>query len=131
MKTQHIFEAVEMATKVDQKSITGTCRKKPIVLARHLFCYTCKKHTDLTLMQIGNFINRHHSTVIHSLDLISDMIYIDDELTKDYLNKIDTYLTEKFKKDKRLEIILPFDADIQKVILYLQNEYNAKCVKSI
>jgi len=81
-------------------------------------------------MQIGNFINRHHSTVIHSLDLISDMIYIDDELTKVYLNNINTYITDKFKKDKRLEIILPFDADIQKVILYLQNEYNAKCVKS-
>ena len=81
-------------------------------------------------MQIGNFINRHHSTVIHSLDLISDMIYIDDELTKDCLNKIDTYLTEKFKKDKRLEIILPYNADIQKINLYLKNEHNAKCVKS-
>jgi len=130
MKTQHIFEAVEMVTKVDQKSITGKDRFKAIVFARHLFCYTCKEHTDLTLMQIGNFINRHHSTVISSLGLISDMIYIDDEVTKDCLNKINTYLKEKFKKDRRMEIILPYNADIEKINLYLKNEHQAKCVKT-
>ena len=80
-------------------------------------------------MQIGNSINRHHSTVISSLKLISDMIYINDELTKDYLNKINTTILTKFEQPQKLEIILPFDADIQKVILILQNEYNAKCVR--
>jgi len=130
MKTENILEVISEITEVQKSDILGTKRFKKIMFARHLYCHFAKEKTNATLMQIGNSINRHHSTVISSLKLISDMIYINDELTNFYLNKINTTILTKFEQPQKLEIILPFDADIQKVILYLQNEYNAKCVKS-
>ena len=129
MKTSDILEVIEQITEVKKSDILSNKRFKKIVYARHLYCHFAKEKTNATLMQIGNSINRHHSTVISSLKLISDMIYIDDELTKDYLNKINTTILTKFEQDQKLQIILPFDADIQKVILFLQNDYRAKCVK--
>lgn len=129
MKTENILEVISEITEIKKSDILGTKRFKKIMFARHLYCHFAKEKTNATLMHIGNSINRHHSTVINSLKLISDMIYINDELTKDYLNKINTTILTKFEQPQKLEIILPFDADIQKVILILQNEYNAKCVR--
>ena len=131
MKTENILEVISEITEVKKSDILGEKRHKKIVFARHLYCHFAKEKTKATLMQIGNSINRHHSTVINSLKLISDMVFIDDELTKFYLNKINTTILTKFEQDQNLKIILPFNVDIEKVILYLQNEYNAKCVKSI
>ena len=131
MKIQQILELIEQVTNVKKSDIIGTQRFKKIIFARHLYCHFAREKTNATLTQIGNSINRHHSTVINSLDLISDMIDIDDEMTKDYLNKINLKILNQFQQDQKLEIILPFDADIKKVILYLQYEYNAKCVTSI
>jgi hypothetical protein len=131
MKTQQILEVIEQITEVKKSDIFSTKRYKKIMFARHLYCYFAKEKTNATLMEIGNSINRHHSTVINSLKLISDMIYIDDEVTKEYLDKINATILTKFEQPQKLQIILPFDVDIQKVILYLKNEYRAKCVKII
>lgn len=50
-------------------------RKRPIVIARQLSMYLAKNYTEETLKDIGrNFGNRDHSTVIHSLKTIQDMI---------------------------------------------------------
>ena len=129
MKTENILEVISEITEIKKSDILGEKRHKKIVYARHLYCHFAKEKTNATLMQIGNSINRHHSTVINSLKLISDMIYINDELTNFYLNKINTTILTKFEQPQKLQIILPFDADIQKVVLILQNEYNAKCVR--
>jgi len=131
MKTQQILEVIEQITKVKKSDIFSTKRYKKIMFARHLYCYFAKEKTNATLMEIGNSINRHHSTVINSLKLISDMIYINDDVTKDYLDKINATILTKFEQPQKLQIILPFDVDIQKVILSLKNEYKAKCVKII
>ena len=129
MKIQNVLDAVSEVTGVPKNDIIGTDRFKQKVFARHLFCYFARTKTNATLLQIGNALNRHHSTVINSLRLIDDMISIDDELTKDYVQKIDSYILNKYQQDKVLKIFLPYDTDIKKVVLFLQNEYKAECVK--
>jgi chromosomal replication initiator protein len=49
-------------------------RKREIVIARQLFCYITIKYFNYTLVQVGRFLNRHHSTVIHSVNAYTDYL---------------------------------------------------------
>lgn len=127
----NILKSVSEVTGVPAEKIQGKERYKKTMEARHLFCYFAKQKTNATLVQIGNMINRHHSTVINSLQLISDMIDIDDEDTKNSIQKIDDYIRHKYEQDIILKIILPFDVDFEKVNILLKNELKAKCVEKL
>jgi chromosomal replication initiator protein len=55
--------------------------------------YFCKRYTQLTLALIGgNFGGRDHSTVIHALESVEDMMKTD----ANFKNSVDD-LTKKFK----------------------------------
>jgi chromosomal replication initiator protein len=76
--------------KVDIESLKAKVKKREIVIPRQLAMYFCKRYTQLTLALIGqNFGGRDHSTVIHALESVEDMMKTDanfknsvDELSK-------------------------------------------------
>jgi chromosomal replication initiator protein len=71
-------------------SLKAKTRKREIVVARQVAMYFAKEYTNLSLKSIGyHFGNRDHSTVIHALTSVSDMMDTDrkfnatmQELTK-------------------------------------------------
>lgn len=131
MEMKKIMDIVSETTGVSKGKIQGKDRSKNVVFARHLFCYFAKTKASVTLVQIANMINRHHSTVINSLQLISDMIDIADEDTKNSMQKINKYILHELKEDIILKIVLPFNVDIEKVNIFLKNEAKAKCVEKL
>ena len=76
--------------KVDIELLKAKVKKREIVIPRQLAMYFCKRYTQLTLALIGeNFGGRDHSTVIHALESVEDMMKTDsnfknsvEELTK-------------------------------------------------
>lgn len=76
--------------KVSLDSLKAKVKKREIVIPRQLAMYFCKRYTQLTLALIGeNFGGRDHSTVIHALESVEDMMKADvnfknsvDELSK-------------------------------------------------
>ncbi|MBK5279118.1 MAG: chromosomal replication initiator protein DnaA [Bacteroidia bacterium] len=76
--------------KIDLELMKGKLKKREIVIPRQVAMYFCKRYTQLTLALIGqNFGGRDHSTVIHALESVEDMMKTDanfknsvDELTK-------------------------------------------------
>jgi chromosomal replication initiator protein len=75
---------------VTVESLKAKTRKREIVVARQVAMYFAKEYTNLSLKSIGyHFGNRDHSTVIHALTAVSDMMDTDrkfnasmQELTK-------------------------------------------------
>ncbi|MCZ8354266.1 MAG: chromosomal replication initiator protein DnaA [Cyclobacteriaceae bacterium] len=64
--------------KVDLESMKGKVKKREIVIPRQVAMYFCKRYTQLTLALIGeNFGGRDHSTVIHALESVEDMMKTD------------------------------------------------------
>ncbi len=64
--------------KVDLDSMKGKVKKREIVIPRQVAMYFCKRYTQLTLAMIGeNFGGRDHSTVIHALESVEDMMKTD------------------------------------------------------
>ena len=76
--------------KVELDLMKGKVKKREIVIPRQVAMYFCKRYTQLTLALIGeNFGGRDHSTVIHALESVEDMMKADanfknsvEELTK-------------------------------------------------
>jgi chromosomal replication initiator protein len=61
--------------KVDLDSLKSKIKKREIVIPRQVAMYFCKRYTQLTLALIGeNFGGRDHSTVIHALESVEDMM---------------------------------------------------------
>ncbi len=78
--------------------IIGKTRKRNIVVARQLGMYFAKKLTTLSLKEIGkHFGNRDHTTVMHSIKTINDLIDT-DTLFKETFNKLEHKLEHSLIK---------------------------------
>lgn len=73
-----IQKTVAESFKVDLEAMKGKVKKREIVIPRQVAMYFCKRYTQLTLALIGeNFGGRDHSTVIHALESVEDMMKTD------------------------------------------------------
>lgn len=73
-----IQKTVSEYFKVDLDAMKGKVKKREIVIPRQVAMYFCKRYTQLTLALIGeNFGGRDHSTVIHALESVEDMMKTD------------------------------------------------------
>lgn len=71
----YIQKTVSEYFKVDIESLKDKIRKKEIVIARQVAMYFSKEYTNHSLKAIGyHFGGRDHSTVIHAVQSVNDMI---------------------------------------------------------
>ena len=85
-----IQKTVAESFKIDPEVMKGKIKKREIVIPRQVAMYFCKRYTQLTLALIGeNFGGRDHSTVIHALESVEDMMKTDPNFksTVDELGK--------------------------------------------
>jgi len=55
-------------------------------MARHMFCYLLKSRVPtITFKELGKVLNRHHSTVIYSINLMKDLVYVKDPVVLEQL----------------------------------------------
>ncbi len=73
-----IQKTVSEYFKINLEAMKGKVKKREIVIPRQVAMYFCKRYTQLTLALIGgNFGGRDHSTVIHALESVEDMMKTD------------------------------------------------------
>ena len=66
---EYIFDYVSNVHQIDKKLISSKNRSLEVGAARHLLVALMRKHTDLSLSQIGLYLgNRSHSTVLSYLN---------------------------------------------------------------
>ncbi|MEQ8240702.1 MAG: chromosomal replication initiator protein DnaA [Cyclobacteriaceae bacterium] len=71
----YIQKTVSEYFSVNQDDLKAKTRKKEIVIARQVAMYFSKDYTNHSLKSIGNhFGGRDHSTVIHAVQSVNDMI---------------------------------------------------------
>lgn len=83
-----ILDAIHKVLDVDRELIKTKSRKARIVLARQLFCYLIRYHCSYGVVEAGMFINRDHSTVVHSVKSIANLLHINDKKCLFYLNEV-------------------------------------------
>ncbi len=81
---QKIQETVSDFFNVKRELIQSASRKREIVQARQVTMYFIKKHTELSLSQIGVHVgNRNHATVLHACNTIKDLTDVDKSFRSD------------------------------------------------
>lgn len=76
-RAEDIIEYVSMKTQISVEGMKSSSRKREIVTARQCAIWIIKKDMkEITLSQLAShFGNRHHSTIIHSLDAVEDQLF--------------------------------------------------------
>jgi chromosomal replication initiator protein len=93
VSVDYIQKTVADYFKVELEQMKSKVKKREIVIPRQVAMYFCKRYTQLTLALIGeNFGGRDHSTVIHALESVEDMMKTD----VNFRNSVED-LTKKFK----------------------------------
>jgi len=97
------------------KDITELSRKKELVNIRHVFCYFATMF-GYQRIEIGEYLKRDHSTVVHGLKFCSDMMDTNDivfgAIIKKITKKIDKHvenISDNYKAEVNTE---PSDASL-------------------
>ncbi len=79
---QHIVSVVAKNYQVGVSDILGKARKAEIALPRHLSIYFSRVLLNVSLMEIGRYFNRDHSTIMSSVKKIENGSSSDQELSR-------------------------------------------------
>lgn len=83
LTVESITKAVSSYFKITLGDIKGKSRKKEVALARHIAMYMSHKILKKTLEEIGEFFeNRDHSTVIHGIKKMQNLIKDDSKISQ-------------------------------------------------
>jgi chromosomal replication initiator protein len=78
---ERIIEVVTDFFKIKLSEIKGKTRLREVVMPRQIAMYLAKHYTALSLKNIGyHFGGRDHSTVIHAIQTVNDLIDIDKQI---------------------------------------------------
>jgi len=81
LTAQEIIETTAAACSVSVAELVGPSRRQRLVRARHIAMYISRELTDLSLPKIGAaFGGRDHTTVLHALDKIRELMLTDQEI---------------------------------------------------
>jgi len=73
-EVERLREIIVESSGVSWEKIQAKRGIQEICIARHFYCYFSKTYFNVNLKTIGRSINRDHTTVIHSIQTIKDML---------------------------------------------------------
>lgn len=131
MNLNELLEVICLINKQEIDRVKGRKRFKELVFTRQLFYYFAKSYYGATLREIQEVINVHHSTILHSVELINDLIYIKDQITLGRIERIKAYIKERFQMDKMVSIYIPFEVNHQELCKMLIERFNCRIVDGV
>ena len=78
-----ILKAVADFYHISLEDLTGTKRLQRIVVPRHVAMYLLREDGQLSLPQIGQTLNRDHTTALHGVERIANQIETDETLRRE------------------------------------------------
>lgn len=93
-----LFDFICKYFNVDKKIVLLKSRKRELVEVRQIFFYFSNKYLkNTTLERISKFLNKDHSTVIHSIKVVNNMCET-DLIFNHKIKQIDKLILEYYKK---------------------------------
>lgn len=82
----------EIIIKNNKQTDRELMRKK--IRAQQIYSYLCLRELNQGCADTGRDLNKHHSTILYSLKLITDRLYIKDCYTTEVVNILKSHLQE-------------------------------------
>jgi hypothetical protein len=128
MELINILEAVCFVMQQDIERVKTKGRYRELVICRHLFYYLSKYYYGAKLRDIGAITNVDHTSVIHGINLINDLLYIKDDTTTKAVEQIQIFIRERYQSDKKIVVFVPYSVNLPKLAETLQTEYKCRVI---
>lgn len=116
---QNLLSVVSFVSGLQEDAIKGTSRSRGLVLCRHVFYHIARHKMGLKLVNIGQFMGKDHTTIIHGLNKVSDMLSIGDEITVQFIEQVNNCIREKYLIPCRIMVTIPYDCNKDNIFQYL------------
>lgn len=116
---QNLLSVISFVSGQHEDAILGTSRARGLVLCRHVYYHIAREKMGLKLAQIGSFFNRDHTTIIHGINKVKDMVSIGDDITIQFIDQVNNLIREKYLIPTRIMVTIPHDAETETIIQYL------------
>jgi chromosomal replication initiator protein len=84
LTSDDIIDRVALFSGATRDDLLGPSRRQPLARHRQIAMYLCREYTDLSLPKIGKaFGGRDHTTVLHAVDKIKNLMRSDADIYKD------------------------------------------------
>lgn len=113
---ENLLSVIAFVSGVHENEIRGQNRARGLVLCRHAYYYIARKNMGLKLTEIGQFFGSDHTTVIHGINKVKDMISIGDEITCNFIDQVNSCIKEKYLIPTMVMVAIPSELDSSQVI---------------
>ena len=118
---ENLLSVVSFVSGVPENEIRGQNRARGLVLCRHAYYYIARERMGLKLTEIGQFFGSDHTTVIHGINKVKDMISINDEMTCQFIDQVNSCIKEKYLIPTMVMVAIPCEKDSIQVIEQIKN----------
>lgn len=74
---------------ISERQLTSRSRRRECVSGRNAAFFLARRHTDLSLAEIGKFFNRRHSTVINGITAVENEMARESSIGRQYARVVD------------------------------------------
>jgi hypothetical protein len=122
---EKLLSIVSQVTGISTEDIISQSRKRDTCMAKQLYAYFLRVKFHLKLKQISAIMKNDHSSVIHCMKVIENMMWIKDDKTIGYINEINTCLVnlDGLNFVRKLKLNIPIHCDIDRLKTALIEEY--------
>jgi hypothetical protein len=113
---ENLLSVVSFVSGVPEDQIIGQNRARGLVLCRHAYYYIARQNMGLKLTEIGQFFGSDHTTVIHGINKVKDMISINDELTCNFIDQVNSCIKEKYLIPTMVMVAIPAELESDQII---------------
>jgi chromosomal replication initiation ATPase DnaA len=125
----NLLDIVANAIGKDKELILRKDRSRLMVTARHIYFYFARNYLNMTLYEICEAMRlKDHSTVIHGLRKVNDMITIKDDHYTALIHDIDKIIKDDFRRDTKVTLFIPYNVNIKDLCNMLTSQYNCRAI---
>ena len=117
---ENLLSVISFVSGLPEDAIRSQNRARGLVLCRHAYYFIARQNMGLKLAEIGEVFGADHTTVIHGVQKVKDMLSIGDEITSQFIYQVNLCIAEKYLIPTRLIISIPSEIESDEVIDYLK-----------
>jgi hypothetical protein len=117
---ENLLSVISFVSGLPEDAIRSQNRGRGLVLCRHAYYFIARQNMGLKLAEIGEVFGADHTTVIHGVQKVKDMLSIGDEITSQFIDQVNLCIAEKYLIPTRLIISIPGEIESDEVIDYLK-----------
>lgn len=123
-KHEVLISIIAEICKISKCDLIGKNRKRKNMVARQLLCYYLRKKFKYKLQVIANILDSHHSSIMHNITAIDNMIDTNDKITIELILLIDQYISESvINIPKKIIINIPDKYDYLALFDQIKKNY--------